>query len=574
MKLIAFIVFLIAGIFITYPWIFHLSDFVTGYGDNFVYTWIHTWVIESIINGNITQIFNTNIFYPYQVGLSVSDPNISTAILSIPIYLLTREPISTVNFTTIFSIVFLGFSIYLLSYYLTKNYLASIFSGLLIAFSPAYLSFYGHLQMMSIAFTPLSILCFLIFIKTKKQKNLIISLFLFLLQTYNNFLGGYFILFSYLIIFLFNLIGNKSKTIGLISKKNIIIFISFFALIIPVANSYFSVSKEFNYKRDIRDAVHFANQPEDFLLTMEFSRLQKPLKSLPFNQVSQNSEFKPAFLGFIFSLLFLFSIFYFFKNLKRKNIYLNSFMTIAALGFVLSLGPVLHLGRQTIHNPIIPLPYALFYYIVPGFQGFRNSARWEVLMLIGASVVIAVILSKVFGKFSTKKQFIIYSLLTLVCIIELNLPLKFVKMQSIKNIPQEYHWLATTPEDTKLIEMPVYNWNMFPYGNQELWRLYYSTSNFRRTVNGTGGFTPPPWQEMAYELDENFPNEKSITKLKNLNLNYILVHKNEFDKLNSDKFTINKKIIPSGEFVIRNLNKNPELKLINRFGDTYIYSLN
>jgi len=573
--ILSFIIFLVAGVFITYPWAFHLTTLTTGYGDNFIYAWIHTWIIESILSGNIHNIFTTNIFYPYQIGPASSDPNIITAIFSIIPYLITKEPIITNNFIVISSVVLTGFSLYLLAYRITKDFFASMFAGILVIFSPAYLSFYAHLQMLFIVLTPLSLLFFINFMKRKKTKHFVISLIFLLLQTYNNFLAGYFILFSYLIIFFFNWLNNKKEAIKAISKKNILIFIFFISLIIPIMIPYFKISKEFGYVRTLKDTVHFAIQPEDMLYSSDFSKLDLTLNSLPINRVSQNNEFKPGFLGAMFSILLIFSFIYAFKNLKRKNVNLNSFLSISILGFTLSLGPVLHLGRQTIHDPfIIPLPYALFYYLIPGFQGFRNSARWEMLFIIGAAVVIAIVLSKILEGQDKARKFIIYSLLILGCVAELRFPMKLISMPIVKDFPPEHHWLSTTPKDTIYLEMPVYNWNMTKYATIELWRLYYSTINYRRTMNGGGGFTPEPWQKMAYNLDETFPSNKTITQLKSMGLDYIIVHKDQFDTLSQDQFQINNKSIKNGDVIIKELNKNSNLKLIKKFGNTYVYEFN
>lgn len=575
MKLAAFIIFFIAGVFITFPWIFHLTDYVTGYGDNFIYVWIHTWVIQSIITGNIQNIFTTNIFYPYQIGPASSDPNLITAIFSLIPYLLTKEPIITVNFTTIFSIILTGFSIYLLAFKITKDFLASLFAGILVIFSPAYLSFYAHIQMLFIVLVPLSLMYFLTFMESKKTKYLIYSLIFFLLQTYNNFMAGYFILFSYLIIFLFHFIADKKKSLQTITKKNGAIFIIILALIIPVMIPYFSVSKEFGYTRTLKDTVHFAIQPEDMLYASDFSRLHPFLNTLPFNRQSQNNEFKPGYLGAVFSILVILTFIYALRNLRRKNINLNSFLSISILSFVLSLGPVLHLGRQTIHYPsIIPLPYAIFYFLIPGFKGFRNTARWEVLFIIGAAIVIAIVLNKFLKRYSLNKKLIIYGALILGCIIELNFPMSFVKIPRTSEFPKEHIWLNTTPKDTKYIEMPIYNWDMYDYATIELWRLYYSSINYRRTVNGGGGFTPPAWQKMIYELNESFPSDKTILKLKNMNINYIIIHKEQYDKLNTAKFTVYSKQVENGEQILKQINKNKNLKLIEKFGDTYIYKIN
>ena len=252
-------------------------------------------------------------------------------------------------------------------------------------------------------------------------------------------------------------------------------------MIIPITIPYYQVSKEFNYKRDIRETVHFALQPEDLLYSSQFSHFHEVINVLPFNRVSQNNEFKPGYLGIVFTVLSIFAIGYFIKTFRKKDFFINSFASISFLGLILSLGPVLHIGRQTVHDPApIPLPYAIFYYILPGFQGFRNSARWEMLFIVAIAVVIAIILHTLLKKVSFKKKTILYAILFAGIIAEYNFPMNFFEITQLKDFPQVYSWLSTTPKDTKIIELPIYNWNMSPYTQKELLREYYSTVHLKK----------------------------------------------------------------------------------------------
>jgi hypothetical protein len=563
---VAFFIFFLLAIYITYPLIFNMGSLVTGQGDELVIAWIQNWVIHAL-STNPFALFEANLYFPYHSTLAYSDLFLTSSILSIIPLKLIGEPIAAVNFTLISSLVLFGFSIYLLCFYITRDFLSSFIAGVLVIFSPAVLDKTIHLQILSIQWVPLAILFFLIFIKNQKTKFLAISLLFFLLQTYNSFLPGYFILFSYLIIFLYSWFIDKKKTKRLITKKNILFFTLSFALIIPIALPYYSVSKEFAYTRDIRDAIHFAIQPEDLLYPGATTRLKDYLLSLPFNQFSQNGEFKPGYLGFVFSLLCVFAFYYFIKNLKKNGLYITSFITTALAGLILSLGPVLHLGRQTIHDPFpIVLPYTLFYYILPGFQGFRNSARWEMLFILMIVVVIALTLHNLLKRYSLVKRVAIYLLLLIGIVAEFNFPMHFEEITQRKDFPQVYSWLNTTPKNSAVIIMPIYNWNM-AYPGEEMKREYFSTENFRRTVNGYTGFSPPPWQELLTRLHEDFPNDKSIKEIRSLGVDYIIVDKSMYDKGFKEK-----KEKVNGSFIIDKLKKSSSLKFVKKLDSYYIFT--
>jgi len=196
-----------------------------------------------------------------------------------------------------------------------------------------------------------------------------------------------------------------------------------------------------------------------------------------------------------------------------------------------------------------------------------------VLFIICMAVVIAIVLSKLLKKYSSRKKMIIYSLLFLGVILEFNPAFNFVTLVKKENFPPVYAWLSTTPKEAKIVEMPIFNWNVFAYAKTEQLRDYYSIAHFRKTMNGASGFSPPPWQKLVTELLTEFPDDKSIATLKKLDINYIIVHKSEFDRMYNDKFIYNEKKIPSGQSVINTLANNKSITLKKRFENDFVFEL-
>ena len=565
---LAFIIFLISSVYITYPLIFHLGDLVTGYGDQYLISWIMNWNIHQLFI-NPLDLFNANIYYPYKNSLAFSETFLTSSVLSIiPMWLL-KEPIVTVNFTLISSIFMVGFFTFILSFYLTKNFWASLISGLLIIFSPVFLDKKTHIQMLSIQWIPLSILFFIMLTKSFKPRYLLFSMLFFLLQFYNSFLPGYFLIFFYLIYLFFIFIKDKNKIIKLFTKTNFLILLSTFVLMIPIIKPYYDVFKEYNAARNIRDAIHFALQPEDLIYPNEHTVLEPLLLQISnIKQYKQTDEIKSGYIGLVFTLLSLLTIFYAIKKINKKNILENSFLTAGLLGLILSFGPALHFARETIHKPfVIILPYAIFYYIIPGFSGFRNSSRWEMLFIFSIAILISIVLPSILK--NNKKSLIIYLLLIVGIVAEYNFPMKFYPVTQVKDFAQSYKWLSNTPKNSIYITMPIHNWNSPNYAI-ELEREYYSTQNFRKTVNGYSGFSPFKWQEDILYLFSNFPENESILRIKKMGVNYIIVNKNEYDSLYKNKYYL----LGDGDYVIKELNDSSEIELKEKFEDTYVYGFN
>ncbi|MEK7571931.1 MAG: hypothetical protein AAB553_06690 [Patescibacteria group bacterium] len=560
------LIFVASGIYITFPLAFHLGDMSVGIGDELVISWIQNWVIHILQTGNILSLFEANTYFPYHNTLAYSDLFLTSSILAFIPFQIMKEPIVIFNFTLLSSLILLGFSIYLLSFYLTKNFLPSLLAGILVIYSPAVLDKSTHVQILAIFWVPLSVLFYLIFIYSGKTRYLVISLLFFLLQTYNSFLPGYFIIFSLLIISMYFFLYKESLMLKLLTKKTIGLFVLTSVLLLPVVLPYYQVSNEFNYTRDIRETIHFALQPEDFFYPSVHTRLQDYLLAIPFNQQAPERYFKPGYIGFVFSLLSSIAIFYCIKFFRRKDAVINSFISIAFVGGILSLGSALHLGRQTIHDPFpIPLPYALFYYLLPGFQGFRNSARWEMLFILCMAVAIAIVLSQLLKRFSFKSRIAVYLLFILLVVAEFKFPITLVNIPQTKEFPSVYSWLNTTPANTSVIFMPAYNWNM-TYPQEEILRQYFSTTNFRRTVNGYSGFSPPPWQNLLEKLRSDFPSEETLKSIKNLGVTYIIIDKRMYDlEFEEGKTEFD------GQFVINRLKQCPSLTFVGKREEYYIF---
>src|SRR6185369_5341387 len=230
--------------------------------------------------------------------------------------------------------------------------------------------------------------------------------------------------------------------------------------------------------------------------------------------------------------------------------------------------------RHTVHYPFtIPLPYAVFYYLLPGFQGFRNAARWEMLFILAMAIAISWVLHTLLKEYSAQWRVVWYVILIFGCIVEFNAPMQFIQVPQRKDFPPVSSWLTTTSQNTAIIELPIYNWYMSPYTQNELFREYYSIVNFRKMVNGYSGFSPPPWQDLIVTLLKDFPSKETVTKLKAMKVTYIIIHKKEYDLLWKNNFTISNTRVVNGEVILKKALENNQMRLIKKINDDYIFQI-
>lgn len=224
---------------------------------------------------------------------------------------------------------------------------------------------------------------------------------------------------------------------------------------------------------------------------------------------------------------------------------------------------------------MIPLPYALFYYLIPGFNGLRNSARWEMLFLISFSICIAIFLSAVFKNKRFALKAILIFIICLEVLWEFNFPYKFSQIPVAAQFPKVYFFINSLPKNSVIVEFPIFNWNTYiPLNDIETTREYYSTLGYWKTFNGGAGFDPPPWQNKVTFLANNFPNRQSIVLLKTIPVGYIVLHKDQFDMMHNKQILINGKLVLKGEEIKTNLEKNTNLSLVYSDKNSSVYKIN
>jgi len=345
-------------------------------------------------------------------------------------------------------------------------------------------------------------------------------------------------------------------------------------IIIPIVIPYYQVSKEFSYTRDIRESIHNSNRLEYVFFPGDKTRLGDLLVSVIYKN-DKGPYYYDGYMGLIFYILFPISVVYIFFIKKKYNLLFNIFLAIGILSFVLSLGPALQWGGKVIKLPfVIPLPYAFLYYIIPGFNGMRNPARWEMLYLMSISICIGIFLFEYFKGKTKLFRFLFSTLICLLVILEFKFPYTYYKIPTKEQFPKIYSYIKTLPANSIIAQFPIYNWDTFlggPY--PENTREYYYTLSFPKTINGTAGFNPPPWQTNIRFLIKNFPNQKSINLVKKMKANYIIVNSNEYDSIQGKKDIVDNKTFADGATIIDELKENSGLKLIRIIDSSYIYEI-
>jgi hypothetical protein len=470
--------YLLLSVIVTWLLVTKLNSLILDPYDGLLITWILNWDIHAL-STNFLNLLNANIFFPYHNTLAFSDFQLPQAILAAPFIFLSGEPLVGYNVTQILGLALTAFAVYLLAGSLTKDGKTAVFGGIFFSFSTIHLNYLTHLQLLHFWPVVLATLCLL-------QRRYFWFIVFFLLATLTTPLFFYFLL-----------------TIGIIRKKFFVLFVACLVAV-PTLVPYYLVSWQWHYVRPINDAIHFSLQFPNLVNISSLSVLSRLIPPV--------GSGTPAYLGGVFLVLTIVA----FKNLKAQP-FMKFFLILAGVSFVLALGPALHISQNTVHVgpiPAIPLPYLIFYYLVPGFAGMRTPSRWIILTAFALAMVIVIYLRN-----RVNSRLLI--LLGLLVLLEVNWPLKFQAVPSVAEFPPEQRWLKDNFAGAPIIQFPIYGW-FDPQFGQETRREYYSTIHWHPMFNGFSGFSPAEWEQRVKWLQASFPSPESVKFLREQGIRLVL----------------------------------------------------
>jgi len=152
----AFLFFLAYAIVVTRPLAFHAATRTLVGPDPLSHLWMVSWLTGHAFQP--AQIFHGNIFHPAAHAALFTDMSLGTAILVLPLRLLTTEPLILFNAATILALAFGGWAFHALVHGLTGQRWAGMLAGTLAAFSSHQMSHVYHLNLLSIGWLALFLL--------------------------------------------------------------------------------------------------------------------------------------------------------------------------------------------------------------------------------------------------------------------------------------------------------------------------------------------------------------------------------------------------------------------------------
>jgi hypothetical protein len=592
-RLIILCLFTALTLLMTYPQIFHLGRGLRDLGDPLLNTWILSWNIHKITNLDFHRYFDTNMFYPNTRTLAYSEHLLPQALVALPVWLVSKNPILSYNVVFLLAILTSGLGMFSLARHLVQNDFAATVAGLIFAFSPFMFAHLSHLQVLTAAGIPMAFLFLHKFFETRRTQDILLFALFYVLQFLaNGYYGLYLTLFASLFLLAMALSRKAYKDTRFWAQIGLFLLLVL-AGVGPFLYQYFRLRNEMGFIREMGLSASL----KSFLSTAPLNRLYGKITA-PF--LKPEAELFPGLLAFALALLgFLWLVrkkrteeTLQAKNVCRKKIVLASYRAVNVLilialvlsaiilvtgGWEFSVVGKLRLRAHGLHNPILVLvflfvirwlmnrkyslkkrrisfqenpilwiygnifllaflftfgpqgPYLFLYKYVPGFDGLRVPARFHIFVMFTLSVFAAFGVKKLLLGGRSWKTSLGKALIVLLILVEYASMPLPVKSIPVKKEIPEVYQWLLTKKED-LVLLELPLPN-FEKGRAlvECLRLYYSIYHWKKMVNGYSGYFPPLFDEICRRW-KDLRFDQNIADLQTLGVNIIIIHASDLTK--------------------------------------------
>lgn len=480
------------------------------------------------------NLYQATFFAPEPNTLTYSDLFLTTSILTLPTRLFTNNPILVFNIGFILSFTLTFFTSFLFFQKITKGLFGTIIATLIFNLSSIHLHYYSHLQVFSFWIFFVALYNLICFLESQQQKHLHLFLIFTTLQLAETIFTTYLLFFASLFVAVGKFIKHRgasqnrtehahapsvAREYGFWRGSSLLVYpIVWIVLVLPYAKTHFLYHEA---TRSIRDAAHFSLGPEELFTKYQSWATITILAVILFHTTTHflkkasassknRTQADPAS----------------YCSVGSEYGFLRSTKQLLIFSIIMSLGPVLKIFGQTL-KPFqnfgidwpVPLPYTLFYYLFPGFSGFRTPSRFIILALFAICIMIAVSIEKHYkGLKNRAKIYVVLIVLTLLAL-ENRLPLTGFPVNI--NPPTIYQSLQNLPDEAIILELPIKLWNM-PDHQIESIRSLYSLQHKHKRLNGYSGFATLEWIKLVEDINAYGTSNEVLQKLKSRGVTHII----------------------------------------------------
>jgi hypothetical protein len=495
-------------------------------GDVFFLAYVLTWVAHALATDPL-RLFDANIAYPLPHTLAMSDHLLGLMPLFAPVYWSTGNAVAAYNTVLLLSGPLGALGGFALARWWTGRWWPALVAGVLFGWVPLRLSQFGHIQMLSVFWSPWALLFLDRFLRTRRWRDLWAFAAFYWLQVLGSFyLGMMLTLAVALYVGYHALAVDRGILDRAMAKRAAAFVVASLAVLLPTHLPYLEVRRAWEAAWTPGALAGFSADVQSYLAAPPamndlYVALFRPV-------IPSGAHERLLFPGLVWLVLVALGCLAGVKGVDRGEVRRarRTFGLLAVVAFVLSLGPYLVVWGV---NTRVPMPYLLLYYVIPGWSAMRVPARFAFLLFVvliplaalGAQASIERAAAWREGP-GWRRLAAPATALALIALFLLELGAKPLPRQAVataRDAPEVYRWLARErPGPT--VEIPV------DFTGRDQKYLFLSTLHWLPVVNGRSSFAPPSYDAMKHALGE-LPGPRARQYAAALGLEALVVHGDE-----------------------------------------------
>lgn len=497
--------FLYAALTVVMTWPLATRLHLMEAGDSSYFAWVMAWTSRALLHDPL-NLPHANTLHPLRYALFLDEPIVATSILSLPLRVVTSNPIIILNLVRLLTFFLTALGVRALALSLGLSPLAAFAVGALFSFSSNRVSTPAHLSVLGTQFLPLYFLFLHRWSRDGSAKAAALAGFFFGLSAWA---CGYQALLAAAILPIPILILIDRGRVLRTAPVGIAAALTF---LLPLQWLHRQALAPLNYERTASETAFFSAPLEGLFSTSAANRLWGDatvnLRSIVEGDLFQGLTVLG--LGAVALLALR-------KEPANRRLILG-YAALAACAWLVALGPEVRLfGRS-----LFPGPFAWLREFEV-FRMIRVPARASVFLTLGLSMLAG------FGLDRIRRGGWRVALVALALLEATVAPLNVVAADRCIDASEPASlidsWLKAQPGEGAVVELPILpNDGLFqrPRFDDSVY-LLRSTTHWKPLVNGYAGTEPPAYARVR-EVMKEFPSAESIALLRSMEVRHVLVH--------------------------------------------------
>jgi hypothetical protein len=482
------------------------TERVPDLGDPLHLAWTMAWDAHALARQPL-HLYDANAFHPYPHSLTFADHLLPEALMVAPVFWATGNAVLASNVAVVLALALSACAMFLLVRHLTASPASAFVAGLAYAFNSLTLHELPRVQVLSVQWWPLALLWLDRFRTGGRRRDAALAAAALALQGLS---GTYYLVYTAMLVPLWLLamgLGRPRPSAAAMRRLLLALAIAAVigaAVLWPYATQFRAMGFEKGWAGGADLLAYLEPAPRNLLW--------------PALDVAPGRAELPHFVGLVALVLAVFGLVRFLGGRAGTGAgpVVACALVAAAMGFVFSLGPIVHVGGHRIGAG----PYELLYRLAPPLRAMAGPERFGVLVPLGTAVLVGIAMATILARLPrTGRLALTAALAVLVPLEHWSVPRSAAEVPAGRDLPEVYRWLARD-QRTPMIELPLY-----PSRARKQWAayLYFSTYHWRPIPVGRTSFYPPA-HEFLVRMLRGFPDDTALAAIERLGIDTIVVH--------------------------------------------------